>query len=146
MAGMYSDSDDEDCAVGYIGTIYSVPNTKSGGHSGYGTSYSKSMTLSGGSQVNVHQQTYRAKNEDKQSGSYERFTAKDKAVSGEPFVDRSGNRGYKDEHTKSATYKVGDKSGYTEYYREERVKHVEFDKSSSSNKKAVGYYPKYNRY
>ncbi|KAL8149497.1 hypothetical protein AgCh_006489 [Apium graveolens] len=70
---------------------------------------------------------------------------KDKAVCGEPFVDRSGNRGYKDEHTKSATYKIGDKRGYTEYHSEERVKHVEFDKSSSNNK-AVGHYPKYKKY
>ena len=71
---------------------------------------------------------------------------KDKMVAGEPFVDRSGNRGYKDEHTTSATYKVGDKSGYTEYYREDRVKHVDFDKSSSGNNKAVASYPKYKKY
>ncbi|KAL6518188.1 hypothetical protein OROMI_033889 [Orobanche minor] len=113
----------------------------------YDTSYSKSMTKSGGNQVSVRQQTYRVKNEDKQSGSYERFTAKDKTVSREPFVDRSGNRGYKDEHTTSSTYKVGDKSGYTEYYREERVKHVDYGKSSNSNNnKAVGSYQKYNKY
>ncbi|KAL8149494.1 uncharacterized protein LOC141706404 [Apium graveolens] len=112
----------------------------------YGTGYSKSMAKNSVNQVNVHQQTYRAKNEDKQSGSYERFTGKDKAVCGEPFVDRSGNRGYKNEHTTSATYKVGDKSGYTEYYHEDRVKHVAFDKSSNSNNKGVGYYSKYNKY
>ncbi|KAL6552575.1 hypothetical protein OROHE_007939 [Orobanche hederae] len=113
----------------------------------YDTSYSKSMMKSGGNQVSVRQQTYRVKNEDKQSGSYERFTAKDKTVSREPFVDRSGNRGYKDEHTTSSTYKVGDKSGYTEYYREERVKHVDYGKSSNSNNnKAVGSYQKYNKY
>lgn len=112
----------------------------------YGTNQSKPMVLSGGSQVNVYQQTYRAKNEDKQSGSYERFTAKDKAVCAEPFVDRSGNRGYKNEYTSSATYKVGDKSGYTEYYHEDRVKHVEFDKTSNSNNKGVGYYSKYKKY
>ncbi|KAK1399830.1 hypothetical protein POM88_009693 [Heracleum sosnowskyi] len=144
---------DEDYVVDY-GTPYSESNTKSEGHSGekhsalgdYGTSYSKSTTQSGGSQVDVYQKTYRARNEDKQSGSYERFTAKDKAVCGEPFVDRSGKQGYKEEHTKSATYKVGDKSGYTEYHREEKVKHVEFDKSSGSKNKAIGYYPKYNKY
>ncbi|KAL6552576.1 hypothetical protein OROHE_007940 [Orobanche hederae] len=112
----------------------------------YGTTCSKSITKSGGNQVSVRQQTYRVKNEDKQSGSYERFTAKDKTVSGEPFVDRSGNRGYKDEHTTSATYKVGDKRGYTEYYREERVKHVDYGKSSNSNKKVVGCYSKYKKY
>lgn len=131
-----------------------APIAKSGGHSGkqhnarggYGTSYLKSMTKSGGSPVYVYQKTYRAKNEDKRSGSYERFTAKEKAVCAQPFVDRSGNRGYKNEHTKSTTYKVGDKNGYTEYYREERVKHVDLNKSGSSNNKAVGYYSKYNKY
>ncbi|KAL6518189.1 hypothetical protein OROMI_033890 [Orobanche minor] len=129
-SGEYEDSDDDSYAVG-----------------NYGTTCSKSITKTGGNQVSVRQQTYRVKNEDKQSGSYERFTAKDKTVSGEPFVDRSGNRGYKDEHTTSSTYKVGDKRGYTEYYREDRVKRVDYGKSSNSNNnKAVGCYSKYKKY
>ncbi|XP_017251877.1 uncharacterized protein LOC108222467 [Daucus carota subsp. sativus] len=159
MAGEYSDYDDDysgeqHYALVDYGTTDPETNSKSEGYSGeqhhalgnYGTSYSKSLTQSGGKGVNVYQQTYRAKNEDKQTGSYKRFTAKDKAVAGEPFVDRCGNRGHKDEHTTSATYKVGDKRGYTEYYREERVKHVDFDKRSRSNNKAVGSYRKYQKY
>ncbi|KAK1398616.1 hypothetical protein POM88_008479 [Heracleum sosnowskyi] len=50
--------------------------------------YSESVTKSSGNQANVYQRTFRAKNEDKQSGSFERFTEKDKMVCGEPFVDR----------------------------------------------------------
>ena len=159
MAGENSDYDDDylgeqHYALVDYGTTSPETNLKSEGYSGkphyalgaYGTSYAKPMTQSGGKGVNVYQQTYRAKNEDKQTGSYKRFTAKDKTVAGEPFVDRSGNRGCKDEHTKSATYKVGDKRGYTEYYREERVKHVNFDKSSKSNNKTVGSYRKYQKY
>ncbi|WOH01192.1 hypothetical protein DCAR_0520573 [Daucus carota subsp. sativus] len=110
----------------------------------YGTTYSGSKA---GSQVSVHQDTYRVRNEHKQSGSYERFTAKDKTVRGEPFVDRYGNRGYKNEHTTTSNYKVGDKRGYTEYQREDKVKHVDFNKSSySNNNKAVRSYSKYRKY
>ncbi|KAL6494306.1 hypothetical protein OROGR_031106 [Orobanche gracilis] len=145
MAGGYSD--DESYGDDYSeSNTREYPNNDSYAVGNYGTAYSKSMTRSGGDQVRVHQQTCRVKNEDKRTGSYERFTAKDKTVSREPFVDRSGNRGYKDEHTTSTTYKVGDKRGYTEYYREDKVKPVDYGKSSNSNKKIVGYYPKYNKY
>ncbi|KAK1399831.1 hypothetical protein POM88_009694 [Heracleum sosnowskyi] len=112
----------------------------------YNTSYSGPKSTSGGNRVSVHQQTYRLKNEDKQSGSYDRFTAKDKTVKGEPFVDRYGNRGYKNERTTSSTYKTGDKRGYTEYSREEKVKHVDYSKSSYRNNKSVKSYSKYSKH
>ncbi|KAK1399834.1 hypothetical protein POM88_009697 [Heracleum sosnowskyi] len=87
--------------------------------------------------------TFRAKHENKQNGSYERFTAKDKKVSHEPFVDKSsGCEGYKDEHTKTSTYKTGDKNGYTEYHREVKVKvkHVDYGKCNNNNKAKRSYY------
>lgn len=108
----------------------------------YNTTHSGSKATS--NRVSVQQQTCRLKNEDKQSGSYERFTTKDKTVSGEPFVDRHGNRGYKDERTTTSTYKTGDRSGYTEYSREEKVKHVDYNKSS--NHKSVKSYSKNSKH
>lgn len=97
----------------------------------YGTTYSS--------------KTFRAKNENKRSGSYERFTAKDKTVTHEPFVDRSGREGYKDEQITTTSYKSGDKNGYTEYTLEKKVKHVNYDKSSSNGKRSYPTCDSYNK-
>ncbi|WOH01191.1 hypothetical protein DCAR_0520572 [Daucus carota subsp. sativus] len=78
-------------------------------------------------------ETVRVKNENKESGSYERFTAKKKTVTCEPFVDRYGREGYKDERSESTIYKFGDKDGYTEVTTEKKVKHVDYNKSNCSN-------------
>ncbi|XP_074365273.1 uncharacterized protein LOC141706407 [Apium graveolens] len=137
----YSDDD----SYGYRGREYSDDDSHALGD--YNNTYSGSRAKSGGNQVSVHQKTYRLKNEDKQSGSYDRFTAKEKTVSGEPFVDRYGNRGYQNERTTTSTYRTGNKRGYTEYSREEKVKHVDYDKSSyGNNNKAVRSYTKYRKY
>ncbi|KAK1389268.1 hypothetical protein POM88_017446 [Heracleum sosnowskyi] len=73
---------------------------------GYATGYSKFVTKN-------------SKNEDKQSGSFERFTEKNKVVC---FIVCF-------EHNISA-YRVGDRRSY---YPEDRVNHVDFDKSGNNN-------------
>lgn len=105
---------------------------------------SKTLAESKGNQVDVRENTYWEKNVDKETGSYSKFTGKDKAISGEKFVEKSGRVRYKDEYKKSATFKYGDDDGYTEYYREEKVKRVIYEKK---NKAISNYpYPKYNKY
>lgn len=109
-------------------------------------SESKTIAESQGKQVDVRQRTYWEKNVDKQTGSYTKFTGKDKVVSGERFVEKSTSRvGYKDEYEKSSTVKIGDNDGYTEYYCEEKVSRVVYGKNSK-NKAITNYpYPKYNK-
>ncbi|KAK1352512.1 hypothetical protein POM88_053209 [Heracleum sosnowskyi] len=76
---------------------------------GYATRYSKFVTKN-------------SKNEDKQSESFERFTKKNKVVCLIMCF----------EHNISA-YRVGDKRSY---YPDDRVKHVDFDKSGNNNNKS----------
>ncbi|CAL5375169.1 unnamed protein product [Camellia sinensis] len=90
---------------------------------------SKSVTKQG-EQTTVQQMTSRAKHEDKTTGSYERFTAKQSMSSEHQVVERSGRVGIKDVQQKSATLRIGDKSGYTEYYSEQKVQRVNYDKNS----------------
>ncbi|KAK9059521.1 hypothetical protein SSX86_020225 [Deinandra increscens subsp. villosa] len=68
---------------------------------------------------------------DKQSGSYGRATATEKASAGK-FQWKNGTSGTKSEYKQSSTIRVGDKSGYTEVYSEQRVRNVSYNKSNSS--------------
>ncbi|XP_057964344.1 uncharacterized protein LOC131155319 [Malania oleifera] len=94
------------------------------------SSSSGSMQLAGGKgkqAAQVHEWTTRTKHEDKQSGAYERCTAKEKVSTWDTYVERgSGRVGVKDECKRSSTIKIGDRNGYTEYCKEETVRKVDF--------------------
>ncbi|KAK6273012.1 hypothetical protein POUND7_010095 [Theobroma cacao] len=88
-----------------------------------------------GGQSSCNQTTSKTSYVDKQTGSYTRATNKEVVSTGETFKERSTGRvGYKDEYKTTSTYKVGDKSGYTEYQVEERFRNVKYSGNSSSNK------------
>ncbi|KAI8016294.1 hypothetical protein LOK49_LG05G02125 [Camellia lanceoleosa] len=90
-------------------------------------------------QSQAYERTTRVKHEDKQSGSYERYTRKEKASSGDLHVEKgSGRVGVKDEFTKQSTIKIGNKSGYTEYHTEERVRNVNFGTGSGGGSDGNG--------
>ncbi|VFQ65283.1 unnamed protein product [Cuscuta campestris] len=87
----------------------------------------------------VREVTSRVKSEDKRTGGYERVTVKEKMTKGETHFERSTGRiGIADEYKKSSTVKIGDKTGYTEYYHEERVRRVNYDCGKSSNRLGQG--------
>ncbi|KAF8035473.1 hypothetical protein BT93_C1488 [Corymbia citriodora subsp. variegata] len=72
----------------------------------------------------------RTRHQDKQTGDYARATVKHTFASGDTFKERSTGRvGFKDEHKQSTTITIGNKGGYSEYHREERLRTVEFGKS-----------------
>ncbi|KAL8208665.1 hypothetical protein R6Q57_008077 [Mikania cordata] len=71
---------------------------------------------------------------DKQSGSYGRATATEKASTGN-FHWKNGTSGTRSEYKESSTVRVGDKSGYTEVHSEQRVRNVTYEKSGSSSSK-----------
>ena len=73
---------------------------------------------------------------DKQ-GSYGRATATEKASAGE-FQWKNGKSGTRSEYKESATVRIGDKSGYTEVYNEQRVRNVNFNNNGSKNVIAYG--------
>lgn len=98
---------------GYIGVLYNGGNASGGGEDSYQT---KS----------------RASYSDKQSGSYGRATTTEKASAGD-FQWKNGTSGTRNEYKQTSTVRVGDKSGYTEVYNEQRVRNVSYNKSSGSN-------------
>ncbi|MFS7944481.1 hypothetical protein Hanom_Chr06g00512651 [Helianthus anomalus] len=75
---------------------------------------------------------------DKQSGCYGRATTKEKASAGE-FQWKNGTTGTKSEYKQSSTVRVGDKTGYTEVYSEQRVRNVSYDKTSGGGNKCITY-------
>ncbi|KAL9240621.1 hypothetical protein vseg_014818 [Gypsophila vaccaria] len=77
-----------------------------------------------------YERTTRSKDYDKQTGAYMRGTAKETYSSGD--YSNRGRVGYKDEYKSSSTVRVGDKSGYTEYYKQEKVTRVEYDSVGGS--------------
>ncbi|KAI8016295.1 hypothetical protein LOK49_LG05G02126 [Camellia lanceoleosa] len=84
----------------------------------------------------TYEWTSRVKHEDKKSGSYERYTTKEKASKGDLHVEKgTGQVGVKDEFKKSSTTRVGDKTGYTEYHTEHWVRDVNYGKITSTNTK-----------
>ncbi|GFY80676.1 hypothetical protein Acr_01g0004850 [Actinidia rufa] len=76
-------------------------------------------------QMLAYERTSRIKHEDKQSGGYEHYTRKEKASTGKPHVERGTRKvGVRDELKTSSAIKLGDKSGCTGYYVQERVRDV----------------------
>ncbi|KAF7147317.1 hypothetical protein RHSIM_Rhsim03G0263400 [Rhododendron simsii] len=88
---------------------------------------SDTMVKMPGERSQAYEWTSKINREDKLSGSYERYTAKEKASRGEPLVEKgTGRVGVKDELQKSTTVKFGNKNGYREYHIEERLRDVNF--------------------
>ncbi|KAI3772033.1 hypothetical protein L6452_03207 [Arctium lappa] len=85
----------------------------------------------GGGGVGSYETKSRVSYGDKQSGCYGRTTTKEKASAGE-FQWKNGTSGTKSEYQKCSTVRVGDKSGYTEVYNEQRVRNVSYNNSSGS--------------
>ncbi|XP_059637323.1 uncharacterized protein LOC132279383 isoform X2 [Cornus florida] len=80
-----------------------------------------------------YERTSRMIRQEKESGSYERYTMKEKVSLEEPHRERGkGQVGVRDEYTRRETTKIGNKSGYTEYHKEERFRDVSYGKNSSS--------------
>ncbi|KAA8535503.1 hypothetical protein F0562_030506 [Nyssa sinensis] len=97
-------------------------------------SKTNTMTSRQGKQSQAYEKISRVKHEDKQVGSYQRHTEKEKVSHGKYVEKGSGQVGVKDEIKKSSTIKIGNKSGYTEYHREERVRKVSYGNNSSSSR------------
>ncbi|KAI3782187.1 hypothetical protein L2E82_12222 [Cichorium intybus] len=84
-------------------------------------------TVGGGSYENKSRVSFG----DKQTGSYGRATATEKASAGE-FEWKNGKSGTRNEYKETATLRIGDKSGYTEVYNEQRIRNVSFNNTSGS--------------
>lgn len=67
---------------------------------------------------------------DKQTGCYGRSKKKEK-MSAREFQCKNGQSGTKREYKKSSTVRVGDKSGYTEIYTEQKVRNVSYNNSKN---------------
>ncbi|KAI3772035.1 hypothetical protein L6452_03209 [Arctium lappa] len=91
------------------------------------------VTIKGGSggELGSYETKSRVSYGDKQSGSYGRETTKEKASAVE-FQWKNGTSGTRSEYQKSSTVRVGDKSGYTEVYNEQRVRNVSYNNNSGS--------------
>ncbi|CAH1432638.1 unnamed protein product [Lactuca virosa] len=74
---------------------------------------------------------------DKQTGSYGRATATEKASTGN-FQWQNGKSGTRSEYKESSTVRIGDRSGYTEVYSEQRVRNVNFNNNNGS-KNVISY-------
>ncbi|PWA93868.1 hypothetical protein CTI12_AA066170 [Artemisia annua] len=74
---------------------------------------------------------------DKQTGSYGRVTATEKASSGD-FHWKNGTSGTRSEYKQTETVRYGDKSGYTEVYNEQRVRDVRYE-NNYGGKNVVSY-------
>ncbi|OMO91507.1 hypothetical protein CCACVL1_07096 [Corchorus capsularis] len=96
------------------------------------TNYNYQSRLGG--QSSYSQTSTVVKNYDKQTGSYARATNTQAFSTGDTFKERSTGRVGYNEFKTTSTYKVGDKSGYTEYQVSERVRNVTYGGSSYSNK------------
>lgn len=85
-------------------------------------------------QMSSYEQSWRTHDRNRQTGSYTTTSTKAVASRGETFKERSTGRvGAKDEFKTTSTYRVGDKSGYTEYQCQERFRRVDFGGSSSGS-------------
>lgn len=96
---------------------------------------SKSLQVNNRVNPQSYERTSRIQCEDKNSGSYERQTTKEKVSCGDRHVERGSRRaGVRNEYTKSLTTKIGNKRGYTEYYHQERVRDVVFGNNNNYGK------------
>ncbi|KAG7029798.1 hypothetical protein SDJN02_08141, partial [Cucurbita argyrosperma subsp. argyrosperma] len=90
-------------------------------------------------QVSSYEQSWRTHDRNRQTGSYTTASTKEVASRGETFKERSSGRvGSKDEFKTTSTYRVGDRSGYTEYQRQERFRRVDFGSGGSSSNSIRG--------
>lgn len=113
--------------VKYIGIIEYAPKGKS----------NAVTTKQAGQRSSSYRHVETKKHVDKQTGSYTRATVKDKYSTGDVYKERSTGRvGYKEEITRTKTFKCGDKSGFTEYQVEERYRVVNYGNSSIKGKKS----------
>ncbi|KAL2921107.1 10 kDa chaperonin [Bienertia sinuspersici] len=90
----------------------------------------KVVTKQRGPSTRSHEVTKERKTYNKSSGSYVRHTSKKSHSSGD--YSSSGKTGYKDERKVSSTVRIGDKGGYTEYYKQEKVTRVNYDSGRNS--------------
>ncbi|XP_057495781.1 uncharacterized protein LOC130780788 [Actinidia eriantha] len=98
------------------------------------TGYLGTLSAKPAEQSLAYERTTRVRHEYKQTGSYERYSVKEKASTGEPHVEKgTGKVGVKDEFTQRSTIKIGDKSGYIQYERDERFRNVKYDDGKSPN-------------
>ncbi|KGN61102.1 hypothetical protein Csa_021323 [Cucumis sativus] len=76
-------------------------------------------------QMSSYEQSWRTHDRNRQTGSCTTSSTKAVASRGETFKERSTGRvGAKDEFKTTSTYRVGDKSGYTEYQCQERLRRI----------------------
>ncbi|KAL7586104.1 hypothetical protein Lser_V15G38107 [Lactuca serriola] len=82
-------------------------------------------TVGQGSYENKSQVSYR----DKHTGFYGRATATQKVSAGN-FQWQNGKSGTMSEYKETSTVRIGDRSGYTEVYNEQRVRNVSFNNNN----------------
>ncbi|CAI9298170.1 unnamed protein product [Lactuca saligna] len=82
-------------------------------------------TVGQGSYENKSQVSYR----DKHTGSYGRATTIQKVSAGK-FQWQNGRSGTMNEYKETSTVRIGDQSGYTEVYNEQRVLNVSFNNNN----------------
>ncbi|XP_071699887.1 uncharacterized protein [Rutidosis leptorrhynchoides] len=94
-----------------------------------GSNKLQTTIVSGGSRGNYENKSQTSYS-DKQSGSYARATATEKATSGD-FHWKNGTSGTRSEYKQTETVRVGDKSGYTEIRNEQTVRDVTYSNNYS---------------
>lgn len=83
----------------------------------------------------LYQETAKWKYKDEESGCYATATLCDKTSSGQLFKEKgSGRVGYKDEVKYTTVFKIGNKTGYTEYQYQEKIRKVNFGKDNKIKK------------
>ncbi|KAF8035557.1 hypothetical protein BT93_C1557 [Corymbia citriodora subsp. variegata] len=122
--GMSSDSEDSgyEVPVHMTGLAVAEPINES----------PKQLGVRGGRSASSYEWTSRAWDQDRKTGDYARATTKQTFSSGDTFKERSTGRvGYKDELKETTTVRVGNKSGYSEYQVQERLRTVKYGEGSS---------------
>lgn len=104
--------------VAYLGTFLTLPMETTVGEGGF-------------------ENKTRVAFSDKQTGSYGRATATEKVSAGD-FQWKNGKSGTRNEYKETSTVRIGDKSGYTEVYNEQRVRNVSFNNNNDS-KNVIAY-------
>ncbi|XP_022157391.1 uncharacterized protein LOC111024099 [Momordica charantia] len=98
-------------------------------------------------QASRYEKSWRCHDRDRQTGNYKTASTKEVASRGETFKERSTGRvGYKDEFKTTSTCRVGDRSGYTEYQRQETYRRVDFGSSGSGSKGGQSNYSSSKKY
>lgn len=101
--------------------------------------YAVSAYVEDNNQLSSYEQSWRTHDRDRQTGTYTTASTKAVASRGETFKERATGRvGAKDEFKTTSTYRVGDKSGYTEYQCQERFRRVDFGGKGSGSTSGSG--------